>query len=309
MGFRKLREGDRLTAEVAQAKQKTGGVMSDQAAAAATVPRPLQHYTEPDWIEVEGLRVAYRRKGSGEATLYMHGAGLTRMWLPFYERLAGSLDLIVPEHPGYGATEMPEWLDGFDDLVIHYDALIEALGLDRVHLVGYSLGGWIAAELAVFYPRRFASLTLVTPIGLRVSGKPLADIFAMTPEDMGALFFNDPTNMAEVLPDLESLEEVEHQFGEAATLARLAWNPRFDPKLERRLARVSCPSLVVRAEHDRVVPDAIAERYAELLPDARLETVPGTGHALIVEQPDRTSDVVADFIRDHAASRAQEATR
>src|SRR5438034_1210341 len=139
--------------------------MSEQAAPAATVPRPPHHYTEPDWIEVEGLRVAYRRKGAGEATLYLHGAGFTRMWLPFHE----------------------------------------------------------------------------------------------------------PTNMREVLPDFESLAEVEHQFGESATLARLAWNPRFDPKLERRLARVRCPTLVVRAEHDRFVPDEIAERYSQLLPDARLK--------------------------------------
>ena len=60
---------------------------------------------------------------------------------------------------------MPEWLDGFDDLVIHYDALLDALELERVHLVGYSLGGWIAAELAIFYPQRLQSLTLITPAG------------------------------------------------------------------------------------------------------------------------------------------------
>jgi pimeloyl-ACP methyl ester carboxylesterase len=274
--------------------------MTQTTAPAATVPRPRHHYTEPDWIEVEGLRVAYRRKGAGEATLYLHGAGLTRMWLPFHERLSGSLDLIAPEHPGYGETEMPEWLEGFDDLVIHYDALLETLALDRPHLVGYSLGGWIAAELAVFYPQRFASLTLVTPAGLRIPGKPIADLFSMMPDELFGTFFNDPANMGEVLPDFESLEEVEHQFGEAATLARLAWNPRFDPKLERRLERVECPSLVVRAEHDRLIPDEMAERYAELLPDARIETVPGTGHALVVEQPEKTADVISSFIQEHS---------
>jgi pimeloyl-ACP methyl ester carboxylesterase len=273
--------------------------MTQTTAPAATVPRPRHHYTEPDWIDVAGVRVAYRRKGSGPPTLYLHGGGLTRMWLPLYERLSQSLDLITPEHPGFGETEMPDWLDGFDDLVIHYDALIEALDLDRPHLVGYSLGGWIAAELAVFYPKRFESLTLVTPIGLRIPGKPLADLFAMTPEELGATFFNDPTNMHEVLPDLESLEEVEHQFGEAATLARLAWNPRFDPKLERRLERIACPALVVRAEQDRLVPDEMAERYAEVIRDAHLETVPGTGHALVIEQPEKTADVIASFIQEN----------
>jgi pimeloyl-ACP methyl ester carboxylesterase len=272
--------------------------MSTTSVAAGSVPRPRNFYTEPEWIEVGGLRVAYRRKGDGPATVYLHGAGLTRMWLPFYEGLAQSLDLIAPEHPGYGETAMPEWLDGFDDLVIHYDALLDALGLERVHLVGYSLGGWIAAELAVFYPRRFESLSLITPIGLRIPGKPLADVFTMDPETLFMTLFNDPSNAAQILPDFESLEEIEHQFGEAATLARIAWNPRFDPKLERRLERISCPTLVVRAENDRLVPNEMAERYAEVISGARIETVPGTGHALIVEQPQQTADVVSAFIRE-----------
>jgi pimeloyl-ACP methyl ester carboxylesterase len=267
---------------------------------ATTVPRPRHFYTEPQWIEVGGLRVAYRRKGDGPPTLYLHGAGLTRMWLPFHERLSESVDVIAPEHPGYGETEMPEWLDGFDDLVIHYDALLEALELERVHLVGYSLGGWLAAELAVFYPRRFESLTLITPIGLRIPGRPLGDVFAMDPETLFTTMFNDPSNAAQILPDIESLDEIEHQFGEAATLARLAWNPRFDPKLERRLERVRCPTLVVRAEHDRMVPDEMAERFAESIANARIETVPGTGHALVVEQPEKTADAVSSVIKENA---------
>jgi pimeloyl-ACP methyl ester carboxylesterase len=269
-----------------------------QTRAATTVPRPRHFYTEPEWIDVEGLRVAYRRQGEGPPTLYLHGAGLTRMWLPLHQRLAQSLDVTAPEHPGYGETAMPEWLDGFDDLVIHYDALLDALELERVHIVGYSLGAWIAAELAVFYPRRLESLTLITPPGLRIPGKPIADLFAMDPERLFATIFNDPANMAQILPDFESLEEIEHQFGEAATLARLAWNPRFDPKLERRLARVSCPTLVVRAEHDRLVPDEMAERYAELIDGARIETIPGTGHALVVEQPEKTADAITSFIQE-----------
>jgi pimeloyl-ACP methyl ester carboxylesterase len=276
------------------------------APSAAAVPRPRHFYTEPEWIEVGGLRVAYRRKGEGEPTLYLHGAGLTRMWLPFHERLSQSLDLIATEHPGYGETEMPDWLDGFDDLVIHYDALIETLGLERPHLVGYSLGGWIAAELAVFYPRRFGSLTLITPAGLRIPGNPIGDLFAMDPEKLFTTIFNDPTNLDQVLPDFESLDEIEHLFGEAATLARLAWNPRFDPKLERRLPRIECPTLVVRAEHDRLVPDEMAERYAELIDGARVETVPGTGHAIIVEQPEKTADLISAFIQESKREKNEE---
>ena len=130
---------------------------------------------------------------------------------------------------------MPEWLDGFDDLVLHYDELLDVLELDRVHLVGYSLGGWIAAEFAVFYPKRLRSLTLIVPAGLRIPGKPIPNPVAMMPDAFFDLIFNDKTNMHQVLPDFESLDEIVHQYGEGATLARLAWNPQYDLKLERRL--------------------------------------------------------------------------
>jgi pimeloyl-ACP methyl ester carboxylesterase len=267
-------------------------------AAQAAVPRPRNYYTDPEWIDVGGLPVAYRRKGQGEPTLFFHGAGFTRMWLPFHERLAGGVDLIAPEHPGYGETEMPEWLDGFDDLVIHYDEMLDALELVSVHLIGYSLGGWIAAEFAVFYPKRLRSLTLITPAGLRILGKPIPNPYGMAPEQFFDLIFNDKTNMLEYLPDVESLDEIVHQFGEATTLARLAWNPQYDLKLERRLERVHCPALVVRAEDDRLIPVEMADRFAELLPDSRTVTIPGTGHALAYEQPEKLADAISGFITE-----------
>jgi pimeloyl-ACP methyl ester carboxylesterase len=263
---------------------------------AATVPRPRQFYTEPQWLDVGDVRVAYRRKGSGEPTLYFHGAGWTRQWLPHLEALSQRLDLIAPEHPGYGETEMPEWLDGFDDLVIHYDELLDLLGLDRVHVVGYSLGGWLAADFAAFYPKRLKSLTLMVPAGLRILGKPIPNPVAMMPDAYFDLIFNDKTNMHQVLPDFESLDEIVHQYGEGATLARLAWDVQYDLALEQRLRRVSCPALVVKAEDDRLIPGEMADRYAELLPDSRVVTIPGTGHALAAEQPEQVATAIADFI-------------
>jgi pimeloyl-ACP methyl ester carboxylesterase len=262
----------------------------------ATVPRPRSYYTEPERLDVRGVDVAYRRNGSGEPALYLHGAGFTRMWLPFHEALSQSVDLVCPEHPGYGETAMPEWLDSFEDLVIHYAELLDALGLDRIHLIGYSLGGWIAAELATFYPERLRTLTLITPAGLRVEGKPIANLFAMSPEQHWTTVFNDLTNLPSVLPDYESLDEIVHLYGEATTIARIAWERRYNLALERRLGRVLCPALVVAAENDRLIPNAHAERYAELLPHARLETIPDTGHALVVEQPERVAAAIADFV-------------
>jgi pimeloyl-ACP methyl ester carboxylesterase len=272
-----------------------GRMILDMVRPMPAVPRPRHFYTEPDWIDVGEVRVAYRRRGAGEPVLYLHGNGFTRMWLPFLERLSESVDVIAPEHPGYGETEMPAWLGGFDDLVLHYDELLDLLELETAHVVGYSLGGWIAAELAAFYPRRLRSLTLICPAGLRIPGQPAPNLTAMTAEAVWETLFNDPRNAASVLPDYESLEEVVHLYGEATTFARLTWNPQYDLALERRLRRVTCPALVIRAELDRVIPDAVADRYAELL-GARLERVQETGHAIAVEQPDRVADLIVAHV-------------
>jgi len=155
------------------------------------------------------------------------------------------------------------------------------------------LGGWIAAAYAVAYPDRLRSLTLIVPAGLE---PPIADLFGMLPEQLIATMFNDLANVGEVMVDPEDLDVAVHLYEEASTLARLVWNPRYDRKLERRLRRAACPALVVGAEHDRFAGDEQAERYAALLPAGRLERVPGTGHALVIEQPERTARVILDFI-------------
>jgi pimeloyl-ACP methyl ester carboxylesterase len=265
----------------------------------ATVPRPRRFYTECNWVEVGEIRVAYRRKGSGEPVVFLHGAGATRMWLPFYERMAASVDLIAPEHPGFGETEMPDWLDGFDDLVLHYRDFADALELERFHLVGFSLGGWIAAELAVFYPGRVKSMTLITPAGLHVPGKPLVDLFAMPPERIASCIFSGrEAEYLDYLPDGTNLDEIVHAWSEMATLARLAWAPHHDPKLPRRLRALRIPTLVVGAEDDWVVPNEHVDLWAELVPGARLVRFPGTGHCLIIQEPDAAGDAIAGFIEE-----------
>jgi pimeloyl-ACP methyl ester carboxylesterase len=269
-------------------------------------PRNWAHWTEPERIAVEGVDVAYRRRGSGEPLLYLHGAGLTRQWLPLYERLAERFDVIVPEHPGYGDTPLPDWLKNFDDLVLHYDAFLAELGVERPHLVGHSLGAWAAAELAVFYPRRFASLTLIAPMGLRAEGATVGDPFKNSPEALAELLLNGSVESYKShFEQDEPLEQMLHEYGESITLARLAWNPRYDVKLERRLSRVAAPALVVHAADDRFVNRAHSDRYAALLPDARLEVVDGArgedaAHLVILQQPDE----VARLVAEHAAGAA-----
>ncbi|MDT7622989.1 MAG: hypothetical protein QOF99_3890 [Pseudonocardiales bacterium] len=253
-------------------------------------------------IDVAGSPVALRRRGpvdsatAGEPLLFLHGAGFTGKWLRFHEALAQGADVIAPEHVGYGETPMQDWLEDIGDLVLHYDDLRRALGLERFHLVGYSLGGWIAAAYATLFPDRLRSLTLITPAGIQVPGKPpFTDLFTMTPEQLFGTIFNDPANIGEVMVDVTDPDVAVHLYEEQSTLARLVWNPRYDRRMPRRLARVSCPALVLGAEDDRLVPNEAVDRYAEFLPDARVQRIPGTGHALVIEQPEQTAQAILDF--------------
>jgi pimeloyl-ACP methyl ester carboxylesterase len=131
---------------------------------------------------------------------------------------------------------------------------------------------------------------------MRIPGKPpAADLFLMTPEQLLTTLFKDPTNIGEVFLDLTNTDVIVHAFEEASAVARLVWERRSDPKLERRLARVTCPTLLVGAEDDRLVPNEAVERYAALLPYARVQRIPGTGHALVIEQPEATARAILEF--------------
>ncbi|HEY5754364.1 MAG TPA: alpha/beta fold hydrolase, partial [Steroidobacter sp.] len=115
-------------------------------------------------MDVRGTRIRVLRGGSGPPLIFLHGASGRVGWLPFLERLSQRFDVIAPEHPGFGRSDDPAWLDRPSDLAYFYLDLMEALNLDGVHLMGTSLGGWICAELAVRNTVRLASLTLICAV-------------------------------------------------------------------------------------------------------------------------------------------------
>ncbi|WP_037063042.1 alpha/beta fold hydrolase [Pseudonocardia acaciae] len=264
-------------------------------------PRTWPHWTAPEWVTVDGADVGYRRRGTGTPLLYLHGAGLTRQWLPLYEALSAGFDVIVPEHPGFGDTALPSHIRTFDDLVLHYDALLRTLGVSGpVHLVGHSLGGWLAADLAVTYPERFASLALMAPMGLRTPANPQADPFRWTERQADAHIFSGVAGRyGEFLEQEGGVDDYIHQYGESIAFARLAWNPRYDVRLEHRLARVQAPTRVIHFADDNFIPRELSARYAELIPGAELVLVEGAGgepasHVSIIQQPDAIAALVAE---------------
>ncbi|WP_053382389.1 alpha/beta fold hydrolase [Leucobacter celer] len=270
-------------------------------------PRNWRYWSEPERVEVDGSEVAYRRKGSGEPVLFLHGGGLTRRWLPFHEALAGEVDLIAPEHPGFGDSALPAHFRDFGDYALHYDAFLRALDLDGVHLVGTSLGGRIAAHLATVYPERFRSLTLLVPAGLRGSGSR-PDPFRQTPDAAMDLLANGRADrLAEEFAGFDYPENVVQGYREDTALALLTFTNRYDRELGHRLGRVQTPTLVLDAEEDRVLGPGDAARYAELIPGAEYAVLPGpspeerSSHVLHVEQPRAVAQAITAHIRSTTA--------
>jgi pimeloyl-ACP methyl ester carboxylesterase len=248
-------------------------------------------------LETREGAVHLLRGGAGEPVLYLHGIGAAPgYWNAVHEGLSRRFDLIAPDHPGFGYSDVMDDLDHIDDLVYHYLDLLDRLDLRQdVHLVGVSFGGWLAAELAVHSPDRFASLVLAAPVGIRIPGHLATDIFLMTAKQQARALFHDPAKIPEVDP--ADAVAAFQTYKDLTGLARFGWVPFLsDPKLERRLYRVTARTLVLAAEHDAVVPSAITDRYAAAIGGAGLQVLPGTGHALDAEVPEALTAAVIEFL-------------
>jgi pimeloyl-ACP methyl ester carboxylesterase len=251
-------------------------------------------------LTVRGVRIHLLSAGSGEPVLYLHGVGATDAWLPFHARLAARCHLLAPDLLGFGQSDRPDWLDDVQDYAVHCLDLLDTLGLERVHLVGLSLGGWIAAELAVWASHRLQSLTLVDAAGLYLPGYEVPDIFALSYEQTIRLLFEDQSVAERVLGIPDTPDFAAQRLKGQVTLARVGWNPYlYSPKLMQRLHRIQTPTLVLWGERDRLFPVAMGEAWAAAIAGARLEVVPGCGHSPPTEQPARTAESIADFIGRH----------
>jgi len=237
-------------------------------------------------LDVRGTRIRVLRGGGGAPLIFLHGASGHIGWLPFLERLSQRFDVIAPEHPGFGASDDPPWLDRSSDLAYFYLDLINALKLDRVHLMGTSLGGWIAAELGVRNTSRLASLTLICAVGILANdGAPMDDMFRMTAEENARRFYVDPERVRRRLAALASADP-RVLVRNRSTVVRLSYPHFVNPELAKWLHRVDVPTLLVWGENDGLVPPRFGEAYRDRIPGATLVVISQAGHAPFEEQPD-----------------------
>jgi pimeloyl-ACP methyl ester carboxylesterase len=251
-------------------------------------------------VAIIGCDVAYRRAGAGPTLLYLHGAGGAFDWSPFMARLAEAHDLIVPEHPGFGRSDTPGWLDSIEDLAYYVLEFAEALDLRDVHVVGSSLGGWIAMEAMVRGFPRARSLTLSCSAGVRAKGVPTGDPFLWNRAQQFRAVLHDQVLAEAAIAREPTPEQVEVELKNRYAFARVAWEPRLhNPHLRKWLHRVRVPTQVLWGADDRLLPIGHGEEIARLIPGAVLRRIPDCGHLPQIEKAEAWIAAVAGFIAEH----------
>jgi pimeloyl-ACP methyl ester carboxylesterase len=250
-------------------------------------------------ITLANVSVDVWEDGDGPPLLFLHGAGGFRGDHPFLPLLGRHRHIIAPSHPGFGTSELPAWMDRPDDIAHAYLDLIDHFGLTKFDLIGCSLGGWIAAELASMIPDRIRRLVMVGAVGVKLGSRDqldIPDIFALPDAVVEKLLFHEPERFR---PDPAKLSDAELSvmLRNRESTALLVWEPYMhNPKLLHRLHRVTCPTLFLRGEHDGLVSAAYTEGYARLLPDARTTTIAAAGHVPQIEQPDAFVETALAFL-------------
>jgi len=246
-----------------------------------------------------------RPQGEGHPFLLLHGGGGPQTVAPFAGLLAEQRParVVTPVHPGFGGTDRPAWLTDVPTLAQLYLRLLDSLGLEDVTVVGNSIGGWIAAELAALGSDRISSVVLVNAVGIEVPGHPVADTFPLTPVELARLSFHDPSKFRFDPSALSEEQRAVVVTNRAALEVYSGTHAMADPTLRERLAKVAHPTLVAWGESDQVVDADYGRAYAAAVPDARFELLPGTGHMPQVETPAEFLPVLWDFADTHATHR------
>jgi pimeloyl-ACP methyl ester carboxylesterase len=237
------------------------------------------------------------RAGKGEPLLFLHNAGgMARGLTPDLEALAQSYEVIAPVIPGWDDTEGLAEIDDIHDMVLFLQDLCDALGLTRFNLMGHSLGGMFAAELAAARPDMVKKLVLVSPVGLWIEETPVADLFIAMPPELPGLLFGDLSNplIGQIFKapanDDELADMMYMQMVNFSAAGKFMW-PIPDKGLKKRLHRISAPTLILWGDSDRLTPPAYGPVFQSKIAKSQLVTLEGAGHMLPLE---KTAEYVAE---------------
>lgn len=239
--------------------------------------------------------------GEGDPILFIHGAG-GLAWDPFLDQLATSHRVIAPYLPGTSKScDISEIRDLWDLVLTYYD-LLDALGIDSADVIGHSLGGMIACEMAASDQSRVRRLTAIAPAGIFDMDNPMPDIFAMRPEELVSRITLDPDGPAAqavtALPeDLdEQVEVLIQRLSTLSAAAKFLW-PIPDKGLDRRMGRIKAPTLIIWGKQDGLIPVEYGNVFQQGIPGAQLEVLEPASHIVQLEQMPRCLELIEEFLR------------
>ena len=249
-----------------------------------------------------GARCRVLEGGSGTPVVFFHGAGGLLADNPFLDQLAARYHVFAPELPGYGESTGEDLLEDMLDFTLHGGDVVAALGLTKPHLIGHSMGGMIAAEMAAIAPNDVGKLVLVAAAGLWIEEHPIPDIFALLPGQLVELLFQDPAKGQTLLTggadfsDMEVFKEFYLAQQRRLAIAGKILFPIPNRRVSKRLYRVTAPTLVLWGEGDRLIVPAYAKRWAGLIAGATVDLIPNAAHMLPYEQPQAFASAVSRFL-------------
>ncbi|HEY2068219.1 MAG TPA: alpha/beta hydrolase [Rhizomicrobium sp.] len=250
-------------------------------------------------VATPAIPVRYFESGSGQPLVFLHGAGGLTANDPFLAALASKYHVHAPLLPGYGDSEECGELRDMLDVTLHSWDVIEALGLKDPILVGHSMGGMIAAEMAAIAPNDVSKLALIAPAGLWLPDHPIPDIFATMPYDYPALLFHDVEAGTALLTAGTRLDDPEWLKGFLVTNARqlgMAGKLLFpvpDRGLAQRLYRIKAKTLLIWGDSDKLISPVYAQAFEKAIKGAELAAISEAGHMVTVEKPDQALAALA----------------
>ena len=257
--------------------------------------------TESGRLTACGINLEIVRCGTGHPILLLHGFQTVDREARFLDLLGRHGEVIAPSSPGFGRSPRPKDFDTVYDLVHLYLEMFDALPGDKVTLIGFSFGGWLATEVAAACSHPLAKLVLVDPVGIKISGPEtpdILDIFNKSPDEVRRRSWHDPDRFA---PDFNAMSDealiVYARNREALCL--YAWHPyMYNPQLPRWLGRIRVPTLLLWGESDRVVTPEYGRAYSSLIPGSRFELIEAAGHHPEIEQPEAFVERVSRFLEE-----------
>jgi pimeloyl-ACP methyl ester carboxylesterase len=246
-------------------------------------------------VEVNGFPCRVWSKGHGPKLGFLAGLGGLPRWLPFLDRLAETRTVIAPSLPGYPGGSGHTELDSHLDWVLAVRQLIDKAGLAGADLLGASVGGAFAAEMAAIFPNYVRRLAVIAPFGLFDERQPAADPWAQRKDVLPGLMCADGEKWTAMVAAPEGANSVEWpiEMTRAAEAAARAFWPLGNTRLEKRLGLITAPTLILWGERDALMPPAYAEKFAAgISGSTRIETVAGAGHLAYLDQPDAVARAV-----------------